>query len=49
MITADTYAWAAAMVADASIYYSQYLHRMDQGYYAPWGPTNGYYSPYWGR
>jgi len=51
MITSDAYAWTSALVADASIYYSQYLHRMDQGYYAPYGPaaTSGYYSPYWGH
>jgi len=49
MITAEAYSWTTSFVADASLYYSQYLHRMDQGYYASYGPTNGYYSPYWAR
>ena len=56
MITADAYTVAASLAADASLWYGSYLHRNDQGYYAPWGPaasgygyTGGYYSPYWGR
>jgi len=56
MLAADTYRVASAFAADASFYYSIFLHRNDQGYYAPYGPAavsvsgaGGYYSPYWGR
>jgi hypothetical protein len=56
MITADAYGYAAAVAADAAYCYSIFLHRNDQGYYAPYGPAavatyggGGYSSPYWGR
>jgi hypothetical protein len=60
MITADAFTTAAGVAASVAVWYDTYLHRMDQGYYAPYGPgavvgyggygsTGGYYSPYWGR
>jgi hypothetical protein len=59
MITADTFTNAADIAATVAVWYGAYLHRNDQGYYAPYGPaavsyggygnTGGYYSPYWGR
>ena len=61
MITADEFTAAAGWAASVAVWYDTYLHRMDQGYYAPYGPaavagygggygyTGGYYSPYWGR
>jgi hypothetical protein len=54
MLTADAYASAATTAGDAALNYQYYLHRNDQGYYAPWGPAangggvgGGYYSPFW--
>ena len=51
VIESDTYAYSSAVASAAALNYSYYLHRMDQGYYAPYGPAatggGGYYSPYW--
>jgi hypothetical protein len=54
MLTADAYASAATIASDAALNYQYFLHRNDQGYYAPWGPAatgggigGGYYSPFW--
>lgn len=52
--TTDAYAWSAAVAGSNAVYYAYYLHRLDQGYYAPWGPAatagygiGGYGTPFW--
>jgi len=49
--TTENYACNAALASSAAVNYAWYLHRLDQGYYAPWslGGVNGYYTPYWNR
>lgn len=56
METTDSYAWSAAVAGSNAVYYAYYLHRLDQGYYAPWGPAanvgygyGGYGTPFWNR
>jgi hypothetical protein len=60
MLTSDAYACGTAVAGNAAVTYSYYLHRLDQGYYAPWGPAAtsgaglytggaGYYTPFWNR
>jgi len=39
MITADAFTTAAGVAASVAVSYDIYLHRMDQGYYAPYGPA----------
>ena len=51
VVTTENYACSAALAGSAAVNYAWYLHRLDQGYYAPWslGATNAFYTPYWNR